>query len=62
MSKGLALTRNESHDELYLFVKDSNGDIIKIKQTIRQKQGKQVLVVVDAPKTVSITRGEVLTG
>jgi len=62
MSKGLALTRAPSKDnnELIFFIEDSNGDAIRIKQTVEKVIGKQVRVTIDAPGNVKILRGEQL--
>jgi len=62
MSNGLSLTRAPSKDnnELIFFIEDSNGDAIRIKQTVEKVIGKHVRVTIDALGNVKILRGELL--
>jgi hypothetical protein len=62
MSNGLALTRTVSSqkNELYFQIVEKCGNVISIKQTVYEKNGKQVKILIDAPENVKITRGELL--
>lgn len=59
MCKGLAITRSNKHPDIYLEFKDSSGEVVKVKQTIK-KNGQQTMVVIDAPESVKVIRGELL--
>ena len=56
----LTLTRKR-HQPINLQFIDKDGNLQEINLTISEINGQQARVVVDAPKSVSITRGELLT-
>jgi sRNA-binding carbon storage regulator CsrA len=56
----LTLTR-KPQQELYLQFIDKDGHLQEVNLMISEINGQQAKVVIDAPKSVSITRGELLT-
>jgi len=56
----LALTRRTG-EELFLNIKDSNGSITEIRIDLNGIKGRQVRIGIDAPKTVEVVRGELLS-
>lgn len=60
MSNGkLSLTR-KPNQPLYLQFIDQDGNLREINLTVTSISGQQAKLVIDAPETVSITRGEIL--
>lgn len=55
----LTLTR-KPHQPLYFQFIDKDGSLQEINLMISEINSQQVKVVIDAPKTVSITRGELI--
>jgi hypothetical protein len=62
MSNKLSLTRSTkpNKDEIFFFVKDSNGTIISIKQTFTKVTGGQLRISIEASESVQVLRGELL--
>jgi hypothetical protein len=62
MSNKLSLTRSTkpNKDELFFFVKDSNGTTIPIKQTFTKVTGGQLRMCIEAGESVQVLRGELL--
>jgi hypothetical protein len=62
MSNKLSLTRSTkpNKDEIFFFVKDSNGTIISIKQTFTKVTGGQLRMSIEACESVKVLRGELL--
>lgn len=58
MSKGLALTRSLNKPDLIFSFKDSNGKTITIEQSLKEINGNQARLVINAPSSVSILRSE----
>jgi len=56
----LALTRRTG-EELFLYVNDSNGSTTEIRIDMNKINANTVKVGIDAPKTVDIVRGELLS-
>lgn len=61
MSKGLALTRTNHKPELIFTFEGSKGDIVTARMTVEIVGAKKAKVVVDAPESVTVMRGELLT-
>ncbi|KZZ37876.1 MULTISPECIES: carbon storage regulator [unclassified Oleiphilus] len=62
MSNGLALTREakQNKNELFFHIRDSNGELITIRQSVASVKGRQVRINIQAPDNVGIVRGEIV--
>jgi sRNA-binding carbon storage regulator CsrA len=60
MANGTLVLARKLHQPLYLEYIDQNGKLQAINLMISEISGQQVKVVINAPKTVSITRGELI--
>jgi sRNA-binding carbon storage regulator CsrA len=60
MANGKLTLARKLHQPLYLQFIDQDGKLQEINLMISEINGQQAKVVIDAPKSVSITRGELL--